>query len=258
MTHIVVATPTYKNVVSTGYLQSLLQYVRTPRMPLFSYSMVPGDSLVTRARNSLFSRYAREYREHGYTHLFWQDDDIAIDGDGLVRVIESGHDVVGIPYPLKTDDLAWGIPCAVVGVYEEVRPFLYKALLTGTGALLMSNQAVEALVDYCESEEMFYMDKGAKIYDVFRVGARDGVYYSEDWHLCRVLRMLGFDIHVDSSSPCTHFEGGRAYTRPALEIDPRAIKRLDVSQLRPEEQLSYWTPNDYLSRHTDFPVSNFQ
>ncbi|MFA7324384.1 MAG: hypothetical protein WC005_08500 [Candidatus Nanopelagicales bacterium] len=255
MTHVLVATPSYQHMVSGAYLHSLMQYSHAPEMPKFSYDIVSGDSLVTRARNMLFTRYVQAREVSGYTHIFWQDDDIAIEGPGLGHIVSLDLDVVAIAYPLKTDERIWGIPCVVLGVYEQVDRYLYKAKFAGTGALLMSNRAVSAVVDHCEAHGLFYFTEegGDKIYDVFQVGARDGMYYSEDWHLCRLLRELGFEIHVDSSSSCAHFAGVRGHVRPALEIDPRAIRRTDLTPLPVEARDTYWTPNDVGAAYADQP-----
>ena len=42
------------------------------------------------------------------------------------------------------------------------------------------------------------------MYDVFQVGVLDGVYLSEDYWVCRQLRELGFDIHVQLDAVTQH------------------------------------------------------
>lgn len=253
MTHVLVATPAYAHTVSVGYLHALMQFSNSTRMPAWSYDIVSGDSLVTRARNLLFSRYVHARRERGYTHLFWQDDDVAVQGDGLAHIVGLGLDVVGIAYPFKTYDREWGIPCVVLGAYEQVDRYLVKAKFTGTGALLLSDRAVSALVEHCEAQGLYADpdDGGPRFYDVFQTGLRGDMYYSEDWYLCWLLRELGFEIHVDSSSSCSHFAGIREHVRPPLEIDPRAIRRSDLTQLPAHVRDHYWTPSDVTLAYAD-------
>lgn len=257
MTHVLVATPAYEHAVSVGYLQSLINYAQAPRMPRFSYDIVSGDSLVTRARNVLFSRYVHAREAQGYTHMFWQDADIAIDGDGLGDIVALGVDVVAIAYPYKTYDREWGIPCVVLGAYEQVDRHLVKAKFAGTGALLLSNRAVTALVEHCVVEGRFTQGAdGETFYDVFQNGLRGDMYYSEDWYLCWLLRELGFEILVDSSSSCSHFAGIREHVRPPMEIDPRAIRRSDLTPLPVEDRNRYWTPSDLAVAYADQPYGD--
>lgn len=244
--NICVATPSYKNTVSTHYASSMVSYTNVPGLK-FRFVTTIGDSLITRARNRLFSRYQFEYNEQGYTHLFWQDDDIYVDGTGLLRISEYGLDVVGIAVPLKTDNHSRGIPCAVAGVYEEVAPMLYKTKYVGTGALLLSNKAIDALVDYCWDQKHYYyeVDTPNEIYDVFRTGTLDHFYQSEDWYLCDLLQKLGFDIYVDSSSLCMHSDSLNVWRREPMPIDRRALSEHFRSPLPESLQNSRWTPNDY-------------
>jgi len=43
------------------------------------------------------------------------------------------------------------------------------------------------------------------MYDVFRTGAVDGKYVSEDFRVCRQLREPGLTIHVTDAVRATHF-----------------------------------------------------
>lgn len=244
--NICVLTPSYSNKVSTHYLASLIGYTNVPGLN-FRFETLPNDSLVNRARNRLFTKYHFDFDTVGYSHLFWQDDDIYVDGEGLLRIAELNLDVVGIAVPLKQENVSRGISCAVVGVYEEVAPMLYKTEFIGTGALLLSNKAVTALADYCWDNNDYYyeIDDPNEIYDVFKTGVVDGFYMSEDWYLCDLLKRLGFDIYVDSSTETIHAGEHRLWKRPPMPIDKRALTQPYRDPLPPELQLHRWTPNDF-------------
>lgn len=244
--NIFVATPSYKNSVSAYYAASLLDYTNTPGMR-FRFETLSGDSLVTRARNAMFSQYFFEYQSKGYTHLFWQDDDIFIAGQNLLRLAESGLDVSGIAVPLKTNDISRGIPCAVNGVYEQVEPMLYKTRHLGTGAMLLSNKAVEAIANYCWDNGFVYYDtnRNYEIYDAFQTGVKGGMHLSEDWFLCNMLTELGFDIHVDSSGTCLHADFPGLWSREPMEVDPRVFSENFRDPLPEQDRGRFWTPNDY-------------
>lgn len=244
--NIFVATPSYKNTVSTYYAASLIEYTNVPGLQ-FQFVTEVNDSLVTRVRNKLFQRYQFEFNEKGYTHLFWQDDDVAVDGHCLLRLAESGLDAVGIAVPLKYDNTSRGIICAVSGVYEEVSPMLYKAEYVGTGAFLMSNKLVAALTEYLWDMGKYYyeVDNPNEIYEVFSTGVVDGLYLSEDWYLCELIKKLGFEIYVDSSSECTHADPMKLWTRPPLPVDERCFTEAFRGPLPEELQHKRWTPNDF-------------
>lgn len=243
--NICIATPSYSNTVYTCYAGSLVEYTNVPGLK-FTFKTHVGDSLITRARNTLFSEYQFEFNEKGFTHLFWQDDDVYVDGESLLRLAESDLDVVGIAYPLKLNDFSRGIVCAVAGVYEEVSPLLYKTKYVGTGALLMSNRVVEALAEYCWQEGDYYYEDTSpnERYNLFKTGTKDGLYLSEDWYLCEVIRSLGFDIYVDSSSNCIHADRKTEWRRPSMPIDERYLTEKFRDPLPEELQLVRWTPSD--------------
>jgi hypothetical protein len=250
--HIYIATPCYHNRVTTNYAESLIGYTKVPGLK-FEFDTLINESLIPRARNRMFSKYQFEFNIKGFTHLFWQDDDVYVDGEALLKVAEMGLDVVGFATPLKHGDYSRGISCAVAGVYEEVSPLLYKARCVGAAALLMSNRAVEALTDYCwESGDIYYeIDSPNELYDVFKTGVVNGIYLSEDWYICRTLRKLGFDIYVDSSSKVIHSGEYGFWVRDAMPIDKRYLDNPFRDPLPKDLQFKFWTPNDSKNPYLD-------
>lgn len=240
-----IATPSYFSTVHTWYVASMISYTKVPGLS-FVFKNHVGDSLITRARNVLFSEYQFEFNEVGFTHLFWQDDDVYVDGENLLRVAEYGLDVVAIACPLKRYDMSRGISCAVSGVYEEVAPMLYKARYVGTGALLMSNKVVEAITDYCWKNDDIYYETNSPLerYDVFKTGTNNELYLSEDWYLCDLIRSLGFDIYVDSSATCIHADRRSEWVRGPMPVDERCMTDLFRDPLPEDLQLKRWTPSD--------------
>lgn len=243
--HLAVLTPSYKNTVSTVYLNALLGFGLVPDWR-FTYWSLPGDSLVSRVRNAMFAMYVQRRDQERFTHLMWLDDDIYVSGEHVKGLCESGLDVVGIPVPLKNTPNSHGIACAVNGAIESVTPTLTKVRHMGTGAVVLSNTAVDALVGHCEAMGATYMvpEMGLRVYDVFQIGAKDGFYRSEDWFMCDTLKGLGFDIYADSSGPAVHADGIRMFDRAPMPMDPRATSgRRDP--LPEEERGNFWTPNDW-------------
>ncbi len=244
MNHVLVATPSYDDKVTSSYMASILEYITYTKMNV-SYTILPNDSLVTRMRNDLFTTFYENIESKDFTHLMWQDSDVYVQGFGLERMLSVEVDVIGAAIPLKMPRSEYGISCAVSGVYEEVEPFLYKTKYLGTGAMILSKNAVINLVEYCEKNNQWYYDASAnrKIYDVFRVGIdKNKIYQSEDWYLCDLLSQLGYEIYVDSGSNTSHMN----VQRRMMQINPEAINKKYSKQLNYEDAINFWTPNDWL------------
>jgi hypothetical protein len=250
MNHVLVATPSYDDKVTSSYMASILEYIAYTNVNV-SYTILPNDSLVTRMRNNLFTSFYENIDNKDFTHLLWQDSDVYVQGFGLERMLSFGVDVVGPAIPLKMPLSPYGISCAVARVYEEVEPFLYKAEYLGTGTMMLSKKAVVDLVKYCEENDQWYYDpeKDRKIYDVFRVGIdKSKIYQSEDWYLCELLRKIGYEIYIDSGSNTSHM----TVKRRMMPINPESINRTYGHRLSNEEAVNFWTPNDWI--HSPFEV----
>lgn len=243
LTKILVCTPTYDSKVTTEYMNSVTEYLLKSNISVY-YTFYSNDSLVTRARNAMFTDFYNLMKTDEFTNLLWQDSDIYMSSEGLERIVNTGLDIIGPAVPLKNLAFSdWGIPCAVSGVYEDLGDYIYKANQLGTGIMMLSKKIVEMIVEYCEDNLQYYIDykHNKKIYDVFRVGVdKDFVYQSEDWYLCDLLKNMGQDIYVDSGSLVMHKE----YKRERMAINPQSIKRKYNTPLEPGECYNFWTPND--------------
>lgn len=246
MKNILVATPSYDNKVSSVYLNSILNYVVGTDINI-AYIIADSDSLVTRARNDLFTTFYQNIEDKDFTHILWQDSDIGMTSHGLTKLLSYNLDVVGEACPLKTEPSEFGIPCAVAYVYDQIDYSLFKAEYVGTGILLLSKQVVYDLVEYCELNDQWSWDnyKNKKVYDIFRVGVdQHKIYQSEDWYLCDILRKIGYEIHVDSSATVEHDK----YRRDTSFINPESINSHYSTQLQNNDRIKYWTPNDWYGR----------
>lgn len=204
------------------------------------YNIYPGDSLVSRARNMLFTNIMNNMSNFDY--MIWQDDDVSATKEGIEKIIDLNLDAVALATPLRVKLSDYGLVCAILGVYEEVEKFLYKCDFAGFGFFALSKKACLDIVDYCNETNSWYWDDGNKIYDVFKVGSNSAnIYESEDFYVCSTLRKLGYDIYVDSSTPVSH----GVVLRAGCEINPQSINREYNAILSENELLNYWTPNDW-------------
>lgn len=239
MKNIVVATPSYKNTVTVPYMQSMIEYHTSDKFRI-AYNIYPGDSLVSRARNNIFSNIVNNYSDFDY--IIWQDDDVSATKDGIEKIIHYGHDAIALVTPLRIPPSGYGIRCAVMGVYEDCGDLLYKADFAGFGFFAMSRKACIDLVNYCNSSKSWYIDRGQKQYDIFKVGVNNAnVYESEDFYVCSLLRKLGYEIYVDSSTPVSHGE----VLRNTMKINPQCINRSYKSVNHYNINTKFWTSNDW-------------
>lgn len=195
-----IGTPAYHCQVHTEYVSSLLSFQRAG-IP-FSLVTIGNESLITRARNTLLSHF---HASRDYTHLLFLDGDVGLTAEGLERLLSHDVDVIGAQVPLKSvrDD---GEKTYNVGRFYDVDGMRARVEHIGTAVLLLSRNAVSALVDEARAAGRVYpppvqaeADPLPEQYDVFQVGVKDGVYLSEDYWVCRRLRDAGFDIFVDIS-----------------------------------------------------------
>lgn len=208
---IVVGTPAYNGMVHTDYVHSFISYYRAGiDVSLLS---IGGESLITRARNSILAKF---YYAPEFSHLLFLDGDVYLEGADLQRMIDAGRDVIGAPVPLKTTQD--GKPVFNISGNLGQEAGLLKVEWLGTAVMMLSRNAVNALVvDAIERNNTYGANPFARgdgdpetIFDVFRVGVSDGKYLSEDYWACKTLRELGFDIFVDLKIKTRH-HGMRSY-----------------------------------------------
>ena len=223
--HVCIATPTYDGRVTVPYLQSFIDHHAQGDIKI-SYNFLSGDSLITRARNYCLTNFYDSVDKLGLTHLFWHDSDVAFDKGALSKLVDRNVDVVAVPVPLKKGISSNGYIQSCLGPYEEIEPMFYKVNYAATGGLMFSLKAVNAIVEFCNDNDLFWIDGGNKIYDAFRLDiSEDKIYLSEDWMICHLLKELGFDIYADSSISCSHSDSSRAvWTRPACPLSENALK----------------------------------
>ncbi len=200
-TQVLVGTPAYGGMVHTDFVDSILQYTNA-HIP-FALMTIGNESLITRARNTILSAF---HARAEFTHLLFLDGDVLLPADGLQRLLSHKRDVIGASVALKglnPDGSRIFNFGECIGEDGE----LYKTSRLGTAALLLSRNAVNALIEDAIANARAYnrpsTTRGAFDaaihYDVFRVGVVGDEYLSEDFFACYALRKLGFDVFVD---PC--------------------------------------------------------
>lgn len=204
---LLIGTPCYNGLIHQDYFQGTLQYNQLG-FPI-SYMHIGNESLITRGRNTIIS-YFYDHRDV-FTHLLFLDADIYLSGNDLLKLLESGEDVVGAPVPLKGYDPR-GQMVYNIGEVLGKDGHLIEVEHVGTAVFLLSRKAIESLVydaklhgDSYSRNPLTRGDAPSDVhYDIFRVGVVNGRYLSEDYYVCKTLRDLGYKIIVDASIATRH------------------------------------------------------
>jgi hypothetical protein len=226
--YILIATPTYAGLATTGFVTSLLTFQTTCAAQGIGLGIrFFTDSLVTRARNELVRIFLKHEQA---THLMFIDADIAFSPDQVLRLLQFDVDVAAGAYPLKQFDwakaeraikagrpdvksaalhyvLAWEDPHSI-----QSKQGFARVKRAGTGFLLIKRGVIERL---CEAHPELrhvapvYADHQSDrdprwaLFECM-IDPETGEYLSEDYAFCRRWRDLGGEIWLDTTSKLSH------------------------------------------------------
>ena len=204
--NVLIGTPAYNGMIHSDYLHCILGFANNSIR--HSVMTIGNESLITRARNAILATF---WESEAFTHLLFLDADVFLDHQGLQDMLNHRKDVVGAPVFLKSKD-AEGRQTLNTDANPDVLPILQSVSRVGAAALLLSREAVNALVEHAIKQGRVYQinkllrREGMAIthYDIFRVGIANGEYLSEDFWICRELIELGYEIYVDTSVYTRH------------------------------------------------------
>lgn len=176
---------------------------------------VYGDSLVSRARNTLSAQFLKT----DCTHLLWIDSDIIFKPEDVARLASHDVGVVAGFYPKKQAELAW--VCNALAEPAAVDPTtgLQPVRYMGTGFMLIAREVFERMRN--EYPDIAFTPDGKEEeteWDFWQVGVYkfpDGFrrYLSEDWWFCQRCLDMGIQVHADTRIVVQHI-GEVAYPLP--------------------------------------------
>lgn len=228
MIKIMIATPCYGWMVSTGYLMSLISMLSVRDDIQFQLFTLGNESLITRARNICVANFLAS----DCTHLLFIDADIQFDKDVVYRLLNFDKDVVCACYPKKS--VNWcnlrGMDTSALTdeeIQSKVMDFNLNVCTTGE---TYSRSVVDGFIQVDHAATGFMLIK-RKVFDDMRVAypeqqyscphadahiqphlwlffdcavSENKQYLSEDFAFCEKWRKLGGDIWMDVVSPLTH------------------------------------------------------
>jgi len=239
--HIFVATPCYGGQVTSLYTMSLLGLQRAcAEIGIgLSFSLIAGDSLITRARNLAVQQFLAHKEA---THLLFIDADIGFAPDQALALLAANKEVCGAIYPLKRLDwdrirtqakagiqnLAASTLNYVVDLKEgEPSPpkeDFFQVKYLGTGFLLIRRDVLTRMAERYPETKFKKIHLGLNIdaagqeahalFDCM-IDPESGDYLSEDYTFCKRWTGMGGEIWAYSSSRLAHvgtqvFEGDLA------------------------------------------------
>ena len=213
--NILIGTPAYGGQVHTDYVRSILPL---PSVGVnFNTVFIGNQSLITRARNEIFSLFVSE-KASMFSHLLFLDADIGIDHRHVRKMLDYQLPFIGAAVPLKgfkeTGDLCFNTGNEL----SRSENGLIEYDKVGTAVMMISRDLALKVTEKAREDSLVYGEKGMEAkrdgwridsgldvtYDVFKVGVYDGEYLSEDFFFCRYLREMGYKILVDPSIPTRH------------------------------------------------------
>jgi hypothetical protein len=250
---VIVATPCFGGLVNQGYMLSILKLLQLASGGEFELDVVllGGDSLITRSRSVLVSRFLDNPRA---THLMFIDADIAFEPDQFLRLLRIDKDFAAGAYPLKQID--WralprravnGEPLAAAGLSyvgkvcdgEGLRREngFATATYAGTGFQLIKRHVFERLI--AAHPELKFRTvhtltnetpNSDNLYALFEcaIDPDSGAYLSEDYAFCGRWRALGGEIWLDLQSKLTH--AGMSYYDGDCTARHRGAAPIDAIQ----------------------------
>ena len=233
--NLLIATPCHDGKVTEGYLRSVvtLTHMLRDRGAQVNLCTPAGESLITRARNGLCGYFILEKT---FTHMLFIDSDLCFNPLSVIKMLESGHDLVAGCYPLKKYDMTMLreavkkydndddiranslIYCFTpVGESFEVINGFCQVGDVGTGLMLISRACIDKM--QAEYPELYcgvgsaccgYTDIHPEINDNFWLffetifDKEQKRYLSEDYYFCKLWRDIGGEVWMDMVSPVTH------------------------------------------------------
>jgi FkbM family methyltransferase len=202
---LMVCIPVYGDVCGHTS-QCLMRLIQNPPVA-FMLNYCLGDSLVSRARNTLTNQFMRS----DATDLLFIDSDLIFSPEQILRIVNHPDDVVGGLYPKKQDkeSVEW-----VLNTHKELpekrADGCQQVAYIGTGFIRVKRHVFEAMIEHY-GDEITYKDDCSEsiMHDLWPVGTyryEDGSrrYLSEDWFFCQRWMDMGGKIWADTKVVLKH------------------------------------------------------
>lgn len=250
-TGVMVATPAYGGLVTNAFFQSTMQLALAARNDGLPVEVVssPGDSLVTRARNTLTAVFLASR----HSHLLFVDADIEFHPRDVLRLLVADKDLVCGIYPKKSVAVEFPLNW-LPGSHQQLNRCQTSGaieILEGpTGFMLIHRRVFDAMLQawpglryrgpsFLSAEQQrwnaafFDAELHPGEYAEDGTAIRDGHYLSEDFAFCRRWRELGGQVWAIPEIELRH-HGMHAFTgslTTCLSTEPAPVAAPPVEEL---------------------------
>ena len=248
-TKLYIATPCYGGQLHVAYAHSLLQtqaYLNHNGIESY-HAFIPGDSLVTRARNVLVS----QFMAGPYTHMLFIDADIQFEPESVARLLTAtmADDVeiaCGI-YPKKCLPAEFPVNFlqgAGGAVVQHTEIGYVEIKDAPTGFLMMRRDAIQRMMDAYPERKCSLRQEAPEAERQYEYALfdclidTDGRYLSEDFAFSRLWQRIGGRVWMDPDIKLIH-HGHYAYSASVQNLFvPKDVVRPDS----PEAIQGWMTP----------------
>jgi len=221
---ICIATPMYGGNAKSQYVAGVAELVSALSRAghqVFQIT-VTNESLITRARNTL----VYEFLKTDSDALLFIDGDHGFVASDIVEMVESGKDVIGAIYPMKTinwhnvrkaalagkENLEEYSGSFAVNLLPDAQSFKFKepfkVLDIGTGMLFITRKAFDEVKQICKvylNNTVNSANFGDEVVEYFTTTITDEkILLSEDYAFCAMWRSLGNDVWAAPWVRITH------------------------------------------------------
>ena len=252
---IMIATPMYGGMARSEYISSIgeLTMALVQAGHEVKQTFTVNESLITRARNGL----AHQFLLTDYDALLFVDADHGFNAGDVLKMIESGKDLIGAAYPMKAINWEAVRYAALLGKTELDRYSGYFAFNTlsesdsfesdqpyevkdvGTGMMFITRKVFEEMRPHCKTyrgNTIGGVDEGNEIVEFFNteIDPEHQVLLSEDYAFCARWRRIGNQVYVAPWVRITHL-GHHAFTGTLIHLLSLNKELSDIEALKASE-----------------------
>ena len=220
-----IATPMYGGNCKGVYTEALINLIfqLSSRGHQVRYLKIYNESLITRGRNAL----VRQFLSTDDDALLFIDADHSFNVEHVIKMVESGVDLIGAIYPMK--NINWArVREAVLRGEEDLPSYsgFFSANLkqgtttvvldkplevdnVGTGMMFISRNVFEQMTPHCGTYAHHghdgVMNLEDRVIEFFKTEIDEiGVLLSEDFYFCRQWQKLGNKVYAAPWVHITH------------------------------------------------------
>jgi len=198
---IMIGMPSYDHRIDISVSDTIQRCIQDPESPVFNIAYHSGDSLVTRARNSIAATFL-DYDEVEY--LLFIDSDIHFEPEHILSLRKHNKGVIAGMCMKKT------LPYRVVANYKLGQEGTLGIMReVGTGFLMIRKDVFRKIAEmrpdlHYNPYEHEYQSKNYYNFFGTEVDQEKKVYLSEDYAFCKMAREAGYTIYLDETVMTKH------------------------------------------------------